>query len=358
MDEKKLVNTIMEKQPKIYWADNLRVLATLSVIVLHVSADILYNYGVLPNTTWWAGNIFDGITRYCVPIFLMLTGALLFRRDHEIGDFLKNKFLRIVIPFLFWSLIYITYNLNTMISNGTQMSFGEKLKWALMQLKSGSSYHFWYIYLIIGVYLFIPILGKWIRNATEKDMLYFLIVWFSVMMLKQPYIAVLDVTPIIDFTYFSGYLGYLVLGYYLSIKDFKSKLFRNIVPLVLIALGMGITIFGTYYLTDLEGKFSEVFYGYLSPNVMIFAIGVFMVFKNHNKVNAKVAPVIQFVSKYSYGIYLSHVLVLTLLAKEGISAYAYDPIIAIPVTALSCFVISLAVIFILNKIPFGKYFAG
>jgi surface polysaccharide O-acyltransferase-like enzyme len=343
---------------KIYWADNLRALATFSVIILHVAADMLYQYGVIPNSNWWVGNAFDGIVRFSVPIFLMLTGALLFRKEYFINDFLKNKFLRIVIPFLFWSLIYILYNLKTMAATGVQMSTVESVQWAFVQLKTGSSYHFWYIYLIIGIYLFIPILGKWIRNATEKDILYFLIVWFSVMMLKQPYIAVLDITPNIDFTYFSGYLGYLVLGYYLSIKDFKNKVFRYIVPVVLIVIGMGITIFGTHHLTKLDGKFSEVFYGYLSPNVMIFAIGVFMVFKNQNSVNAKIAPAIQFIGKYSYGVYLSHVLVLTILAKKGISAYAYDPIIAIPLTSLICFGISLVLVFVLNKIPFGKYFAG
>ena len=83
-----------------------------------------------------------------------------------------------------------------------------------------------------------------------------------------------------------------------------------------------------------------------------------MLFKNHNKVNSKIAPGIRFVSKYSYGIYLSHVLVLTILAKKGINSYAYQPIIGIPLTTLCCFFISLLVIFILNKIPFGKYVSG
>lgn len=348
----------MEQQEKIYWVDNLRVLATISVIVLHVSADILYQYGAIPNSNWWVGNMFDGLVRYSVPVFVMLTGALLFRKDYKIGDFLKNKFLRIVIPFLFWSLVYILYNLNTMALNNIQMSFAEKIKWALMQLKTGSSYHFWYIYIIIGLYLFIPILGKWVRNATEKDIIYFLIVWIFVLFLKQPYIAILDITPIIDFSYFSGYIGYLVLGYYLSIKKFSNNTISNLISLALMALGIGITIFGTYYLTSLDGKFSEVFYGYLSPNILIFSIGIFMLFKNHNKVNSKIAPGIRFVSKYSYGIYLSHVLVLTILAKKGINSYAYQPIIGIPLTTLCCFFISLLVIFILNKIPFGKYVSG
>lgn len=347
----------MENQEKIYWADNLRVLATVSVIILHVSADVLYLYGSISKLYWWAGNLYDSLVRFSVPMFLMLTGALMFRKNYELKDFLKRKFMRIIIPFLFWSLIYLIYNLKTEIYKEGQMTLYSILKWVFIQLKTGSSYHLWYIYMIIGIYLFIPIIGKWIRNSTEKEILYFLFIWLFVTLLNQPYVVVLNIKPNIDFTYFSGYIGYLVLGFYLSIKQFNSNII-NKASIGLIIFGASITVLGTYFFTVADGKFSEVFFGYLSPNILIFSIGIFLLFKNYNYSNTKTASFTRFVSKYSYGIYLVHVLVLTELAKKGINCYTVSPIIGIPLTTIICLIISGIIIYTVHKIPFGKYISG
>ena len=80
---------------KIIWIDNLRVIATIAVIMLHVSAPILYKYGSISNYIWNIGNLFDGMVRWCVPIFFMLSGALLLNEDLEISSFLKKRLLRI-----------------------------------------------------------------------------------------------------------------------------------------------------------------------------------------------------------------------------------------------------------------------
>lgn len=346
----------MKDQQKIYWIDNLRVLATISVIFLHVSATIFVQYGSVSDSYWWTAFIYNSLTRFSVPVFLMLTGALMFRKTYEIGDFLKNKFLRIVLPFLFWSIIYIMYDFSYILFN-RNIDFYKKLKIILIHLRDGSQYHLWYVYMIIGIYLFIPIISKWIRNATKKEIRYFLIIWFVVMLFNQPYIIDLEIKPAINFRYFSGFMGYLVLGYYLSIKQFNKK-WINSIAVGLIVLGLGITFYGTYYLTFSEGKSSEVFYGFLTPNVLILSTGMFFLFKNHNKTNPKIAPVIGFISKYSYGIYLSHVFIINLLTLQGITCYTINPVIGIPLTSILCLTISALLTFIINKIPFGKYVSG
>jgi surface polysaccharide O-acyltransferase-like enzyme len=112
---------IMEKTNNKYWANNLRVLATISVILLHVAANILYQYTNIPQHIWWIGNIYDGLVRFSVPAFFMLTGALLLPKIEPVNVFLKKRFSRIFPPFLFWSLIYIIYHIWLQTVTGTAL---------------------------------------------------------------------------------------------------------------------------------------------------------------------------------------------------------------------------------------------
>jgi surface polysaccharide O-acyltransferase-like enzyme len=74
---------------KISWLDNLRVNATIGVILIHASATILFRFTKVPADYWWMANLYNGGYRYVVPIFVMLSGALLLPREEPIGPFLK-----------------------------------------------------------------------------------------------------------------------------------------------------------------------------------------------------------------------------------------------------------------------------
>jgi surface polysaccharide O-acyltransferase-like enzyme len=346
----------MSQSKEISWADNLRAISTFCVIILHTSSTILYQYGTISNSYWWTGNIFDSAVRFCVPMFLMLTGVLLLPKDYTLKYFLKNRFLKIILPFAFWSLIYIIYNLRLEIVYEQKMTTEIFFKWFLSQIKLGASPHFWYVYMIIGIYLFIPIISKWIRNSNEKEILYFLLIWAFILFFKEPYIMNFKIN--IDITYFTGYIGYPVLGYYLSNKVWDKKVKLRTISIVLIVIGILITAHGTYFGSKETGKFYEGFYGYLTPNVLLIAVGVFLFFKNTSITKSPLLSLIRFICKYSYGIYLVHILILTLLNRIGISNILIHPIIAIPATALLCLMFSSGVIYCINKIPFGKFISG
>ena len=137
------------KYENLDWINSLRVLATFSVIVLHVAADILYQYGSISNSDWWTGNIFDSSVRFCVPIFLMISGTLIFSKTYEsTGEYLRKRVLRILFPFLFWSIIYIAVGLLVKFNSGEYLSFKEALKYVFVKLRDGASFHLWYIYMI------------------------------------------------------------------------------------------------------------------------------------------------------------------------------------------------------------------
>ena len=97
--------------------------------------------------------ITDGILRFSVPIFMMMTGALIFnpRKPFNYKNFLKKNTLRLAIIFVVWAAFY------------TIMGFllsGSDLRTFLRGLFGDWNYHLWYLLLTLAVYLMAPVLRK------------------------------------------------------------------------------------------------------------------------------------------------------------------------------------------------------
>src|SRR6185312_14746427 len=263
------------KPENIDWISNLRLVALYAVIILHCTAPLLMQYGKVPMPDWWMADFLNAAVRFAVPAFVMVTGALLLHREYEIGDFLKKRLIRVVLPFLFWSLVYVWYSWYN-----EDITFGNNV-WAnitlvLLQLKNGAAYHLWYVYMLIGLYFFIPVIGKFVRNATEKEILYFLIVWIGVMMLSQSYLS--RYNPVVDMHYFAGYAGYLVLGHYLAFKNVRIGHMRAWMVL-LFFVSIGIIAAGSYFIIPHPVWPGTLFYEPLNPAVLMLSVSVFMIVK-------------------------------------------------------------------------------
>ena len=201
------------------WLDNLRVVATIAVVLLHVVAPFALKFGQINKVDWWLANSIDSLVRFCVPVFVMLTGALLLPRTHTLESYLKKRVVRIILPFLFWSAVYIAHYFSRLpetfvfTTSSVSQIIGNKLLY-------GASYHLWYIYMIIGIYLILPIISTWIRNASEKEIIYFLVLWLFSVIISNSFFK--EYVPDFNLKYFSGFIGYLVLGYYLSTKNINK----------------------------------------------------------------------------------------------------------------------------------------
>src|SRR6185312_7928812 len=89
------------KPENIPWINNIRVIALYAVIILHSTAPLMMQYGKVPLSDWLMADILNALVRFAVPVFVMVTGALLLNREYELGDFLKRRLARVVWPFLF-----------------------------------------------------------------------------------------------------------------------------------------------------------------------------------------------------------------------------------------------------------------
>lgn len=323
----------------------LRVLATLSVIIIHVSAPLVVDFGKISSFNWNVANFYDSISRYAVPLFFMISGSLLLGREFEIKDFLKNRLGKIIPPFLFWSLFYSLTNRYVFKSDTFNITK------VIKDVFYGSEYHLWFVFTLIGVYLISPIFQKWIKFSEKKDIQYFLILWLITLFITIPGIVIYF--PKINLTYFSGFLGYFILGFYLK----KYVRIQNWISYVLIFVGILITIFGTYYFSNLNNTFYDYFYEYLCLNALMVSVGVFQLFIKIENVNETIKPILTKLNECSFGIYLIHPFVLKVLGLIGATVYFVNPIISILILSLVCFLLSFIVIFIIKKIKFGHLVA-
>ena len=155
---------------------------------------------------------------------------------------------------------------------------------------------------------------------------------------------------------FGGYLLYVILGYYLHNFDFSKKTLNIIY--IFGFLSLLLTIILTIYHSIYLGVNSEVFFNYLSPNVMIMSMCVFLIFKNIKNCSNSFSKVLSFFSKYYFGIYLIHGLVMGLFIKFGLfSLNVYLPLLCLILSVL-VFITSLLISFLMSKVPFVKWFVS
>lgn len=338
---------------RIIQLDVLRVLAALAVVWLHTSAQRWV--ACYPSVEWQIRNVNDSLVRWCVPLFVMISGALFLNplKKIDIKSLYTKNIIRIILIFLFWSFIYEVYN-------GT-LKYG--LKCLVLNTIHGP-FHFWFLKMLIGLYITIPVMRTIIENKKIEQyfigislvtsfffpMLFYIIghVNYSFLeFLKNNYdefgisIAV-------------GYVGYFVLGHYLMNNKINEALKKIIC--VLGILSVFTVCFLTYYFSCRLGYPENFWYGYLNMFTFFEAVTLFVVVKD-----LQIAPIYHAAlisaSKLSLGIYIIHPLVMMILFDFfNIDSASLNPIYFIPLFAIIVFGISYLISFILNKIPFLKKF--
>lgn len=329
----------------------LRVGSAFAVILLHAAAGVAGN---IPNgfdKGWWLANLLDSACRFCVPVFLMISGALLLGYQQEDVSFLRRRLKRIVLPLVFYTFIYLLSGALKDV-HGILEHPAAFLVASWNALLNGVSYHLWYVYMLIGLCLFLPVLNAWVRQASRRHLEIFLVIGFLFMLNNQPFLD--QLLPNIDGHYFLGYGTYFVLGYYLY--KYPTILQRNRwLPYALYVLTVCITAYGTFYKSQKQGSFDGLFYDYKSPGVALMSATVFMISLQFR--NRKLPRWVLAADTASYGIYLIHILVMEYAWKIAIDITTVGTL-RIVLQALFTFIISLAAVWLLRRIKPLQPFAG
>lgn len=328
----------------------LRVLATIFVVMIHASTGFLYRINT-EAFDWSYANWINAATRCSVPIFVIISGYLLLHKDENTWLFYKKRIPKLLYPFAFWTLIYLVYYFYR-YTNFESLSSEKIGSIILDKILHGANAHLWYLYMIIGLYFAIPFLRKIMLQSTNREIEIFLFFWMlSMCFTSKPLYSVM---PKFDMTFFSGYVGYLVLGYYLSIQDFKFKN-RTWVFAITYILMVVIGAIGTNILNQGANKLNTFFYNYVFVTTAIAAASLFLWVKESVK-QAKVPNWILIVDKYSFGIYLSHIIPLNYL--HPLISKHFSTACVIPLATISTVIASVLITLIIRKIPYGKYVSG
>lgn len=333
--------------------DVLRILAAFAVVMLHVTSDRLTTS--FPSNEWEIRNVYDSFVRWCVPVFVMISGALFLNhgRSVNVGRLYKKNILHLVFIFFAWSFIYALYLAIVKCDHNIYNIIRNILEGPV---------HFWFLKMLIGLYVTIPILRMITQNKQAEE--YFLIVAIVTVFILPMFFASIG---LIDESYkkfarfhfstygikiASGFVGYFVLGHYLFTYRLSSSVKKFLYILGLLSV-LSVIILTHWYCHHINQS-SEVFYKNLNVFTLLESIAVYLAIIEL-KISKKYYPLVSRLSSLSLGVYLSHFLVIMLFNNLfGIDSGSFNPLFFIPCYSLIVFVLSCLVVSLIMKIPILK----
>lgn len=369
------------------WVDWMRVAACFMVMLVH-STEPFYLGGdgsliLTHSDAVWAA-LFDSFVRACVPLFIVASSFLQFPLHYTTGEFFRRRAVRILIPFAIWTVVYA-------------LVWGEPVenfKGLLLNFNYAAG-HLWFVYMLVGLYLIMPLLSPWAEKVSKKELQIYLGIWLltTLLPLVRDWAAGGELAMTYGpfglprqalfplwgeaswngygvFYYLSGMIGYLLLGLYF--RRFVGQLsWGKTLAIALPAYLAGFAIsFGGFLrrvlasgdvfpksgTIDLAVSW-ETTWCNDTVGVALMTIAWLLLFRKITADGRFYQRVLLPVSKASYGMYLCHLLVLV-----PVSAY-FRPLcptpVAILVTAVVTFVVVAAFSVLVQRIPkAGKWIIG
>ncbi len=376
----------VQSKIRLVWVDILRLAAMLMVIAGH-SVDI-YNATPQddPMNGFW-GAFIGSLMRPSVPLFAMMTGLLLLPIGESASSFYRRRIPRVLIPMLFWSVIYYLIPWFTgvigldksVISVLFPFEFAPSQEWgdavsniAMIPFSfNGYTTHMWYLYMLIGLYLFMPFFSAWVEKNDHTLIRTYIILWGCSLML--PYLAQL-LSPNLfgvcawnqfgTFHYFAGFTGYLLLGHLLGKGNPLPS--RKIVAVGVMLYFAGYVVTYTGF-TTIMAQYSyeqapdliEMFWQFCSPNVVLMAIGLFLIAQRVKIRSERWQRVLQSTTRCSFGAYLMHYIfigpVIILLSPLGLPT-PVCVIVTVAIVFAVCWACTWAIYRFMPRI--AKYIVG
>lgn len=392
-------NTIANAGKREIWIDWMRVAACFMVILVH-STEPFYLGGdgslILNQADAFWSSFFDSFVRACVPLFVVASSYLQFPLHYSAGEFFRRRTVRVLIPFVVWLLVYA-------------FVWGEpasNLKSLLLNFNYSAG-HLWFVYMLIGVYLIMPLLSPWAEKVGKKELQVYLGIWLFTTFIplirdwvsSDPLAFAYGPTGIPRqalyplwgeaswngyglFYYMSGFIGYLLLGLYF--RKFVGELsWSKTLGIAIPAWLGGFAItFGGFlrrvYETSggnfpAEGIINDAVYWETTwcndtIGVALMTVAWILLFRKIRNEGGFYKKVLLPVSKASYGVYLSHILLLVPIGgavrewlgsgDEGLLGFWTTPV-EIVLSAVLAFVAVSALSVLIQKIPkIGKYIMG
>ena len=357
---------------RIPFLDTLRVLAIFMVLVIHSTEP--YYFGADGNTfvasqadALWV-TLYEVVCRCCVPLFVMASAYLLFPVKKPTGAFLKRRLLRVFVPFVLWCCVYTRWN-------------GGQWTAMLFNFPMAAGGHLWFVPMILGLYIAMPLFSPWAEKASEREARGWLLVWAFTTLF--PFLRRLceeccgdpsfGAVPYLygecpwnafgTFQYVSGFFGYMLLGFWFR-KFADEWSWRKTLSVSALTGAVGAALMGLPFLTALMrpqyplsepyayAVRAEMSIEYCSLGVALSTFAYFALIRKLSFEGAFGRWVVTPLANASYGVYLVHILILA-----PVSAWL-KPILPTPIgifaVAAVTFAVSSVAVIVLRQIPLVK----
>lgn len=360
---------------RIVFLDYVRVFACFLVMVVHASENF---YGAEGSTDMagpqsylanegdrlWVA-VYDGFSRMAVPLFMIVSAFLLapMKAGLTSWQFYRQRCIRILPPFFIFMILYSTLPmLWGQIDAETSLKDVSRI---FLNFPSQAG-HLWFMYPLISLYLFIPVISPWLNKATAKEELFF--IGLFLLSTCMPYLnrcfgevwgqCFWNEYHIL--WYFSGYLGYLVLAHYIHVHLTWNRSIRLVIGIASMLVGALLTIY-SFYVQAIPGVTLvtpeiEIGWAFCTINCVLLTAGTFLAFTCIG--NSKSPRLITEMSKLSYGMYLMHIFWLGLWVTVFKHDLALPTVAAIPCIAVSTFICCYVTTKIISLIPGSKWIIG
>lgn len=324
-----------------YWIDAIRSFACLCVITTHAP---------IPNCGSGEGLI-SIFNYYSVGgasiLFFMISGALIFNKPQNMFPFIKTRFMRVFFPMVFWTVVYLAIELIR-----GKISFVELIKSILLIPFYPQQGTFWFIYVIFGIYLLTPMVSTWLNKCKKSDLEFFMAFWCFTLFLPYLEYFLPDLSKITIITgilyYFSGYIGFAILGVYL--RRYMTFSFSSLLSLFICIVIVSFPWF-LYYFTDIP---HSIIQNRMSINHVFLATLYFLMIKAI-RFSPRMKLLFYDFAQHTFGIYLVHIIVMKRLLWPLLTPLNIHYIIQIPLITILTAIISYLIVHIFSKLPFSKY---
>ncbi|MEZ9708314.1 acyltransferase [Vibrio breoganii] len=295
---------------RVLFFDLARCVAAIAVIAIHVLAPYRHQYGVIPFDEWFTAISINSISRWAVPVFILISGALMLsdRRPFDFQYYVKRRLGKVLVPFIIWSIFYAY--LSGWSASGFDAHNAQKVLFE--GLDHATYYHLGFFYYFIPLYFVIPFLQIFVRRYDDKALYALTGLWLftTALFLFR-----------IDGVWSSQmwlYSGLLPLGYILYQKIPLTKTNVNIFVLLGVA-AFAATIYEVVHLSMEADKYAfGRWLSYKTLNTVLAASMVFMVCRYFGEgLSAGANKVVGFISTHSLGIYILHPIFLWPMKEFG-----------------------------------------
>lgn len=344
--------------------DIIRIVAIFLVIMCHVSAFLVLKFPDTTTLEFQMGNIPNGICRACIPLFVMLSGALLLNENKKFStkEFYKHSLLWMVLLLVGWLLVYALFYSVILPSMMGEAIDGKNFISYILTFKGSDYPHLWYMFMVIGLYLMTPVFRLFVKKENVKYIIGIIvasIIYSSIAKTMDVFVrdGEITITKFMSKFHMEGLLGYtsyFLLGWLFDNFEVKK-------PWRYVIYGLGVlSVVSQTIIVQCFYNEIETIRNYTAADTTIFTFvygaAVYLLINTLCGDRTHTSKFIATLSNITYGTYMIHVVILEIFTRVLLTYEKCNihPMLYFLMQYVITLVLSFLISFLISKIKYVR----